>query len=210
MKNIFKKNYIATPAKNKYLGPCTMIAYKINAKMINESRCTASEILILVKTIKDPIDICLSQKKNLFKHKYFGSRRRIPLRLSSACVTGSLGDIACNCHNDSIKYLKEINSMGVGIFIYLPQEGFGRGLFAKIADHCIQNSVYTNNERDRSLTFEESAKLLYPRENYDIRRYRVVKNVFEDLGINEFPYLYLGKCGDKIKKIRKDSGLDII
>jgi len=210
MKDILQKKYIATPAMNKYLGNCIMIAYKIKSEIIEEPGYTADEILILVKTIEKPSVVCSFQKNKFLKREHFGSCERIPLRLSSACLTSSLGDTACRCYTDSIKYLKEINNRGVGVFVYIPQEGFGRGLFAKIADHSLQNGIDINGKRIKSLSFKNSVKLLYPEEDYDIRKYGIIKDLFKAIGIDDFPYLYLGKCGDKITKIQNDSGLDII
>lgn len=62
-------------------------------------------------------------------------------RIASECITGTAFDSAqCDCADQIHLALQEIASAGVGILIYLRQEGRGHGLVAKIRALNLKNS----------------------------------------------------------------------
>ena len=96
------------------------------------------------------------------------------VRVHSECLTGDiLGSSHCDCGEQLEKSLKMIALDG-GVFIYLRQEGRGIGLFEKIKAYKLQKEGYD--------TFEANTKLGHLP---DARTYEMVKEVLNDLNINE-------------------------
>ncbi|GCF11526.1 GTP cyclohydrolase II [Dictyobacter arantiisoli] len=101
---------------------------------------------------------------------------RPPLvRLHSACATGDIfGSQRCDCQAQLHASLDAIASEGRGVLIYLPQEGRGIGLAAKLQAYALQDQGYD--------TIEANEKLGYP---IDARDYNVAIEILRDLHINQ-------------------------
>ena len=196
-----KHKITATPANNIHLGPCIMIAAFLDS---------GKEALLLVKTKKDPSVVCRRNESILFDASDFGQSSGIPLRISDACVTGALGDVACSCHVDSVRYLKNIRKHGVGVFLYLPHEGMGRGLSAKLSDHRLQLGLGVNGLNIRPMSFEESAAIMFGDSQYDSRTYTNIKTLFDQLGLDTLTFLYFGRNVRKMKTIQAETGLRLV
>ncbi|MCK4934376.1 MAG: GTP cyclohydrolase II [Simkaniaceae bacterium] len=96
------------------------------------------------------------------------------VRVHSECLTGDvLGSRHCDCGEQLEKALKMIAIEG-GVLVYLRQEGRGIGLFEKIKAYKLQQEGYD--------TFEANTKLGHLP---DARTYEMVKEVLDDLDINE-------------------------
>jgi 3,4-dihydroxy 2-butanone 4-phosphate synthase/GTP cyclohydrolase II len=76
------------------------------------------------------------------------TRVRQPLvRLQSSCLTGTaLGALLCDCRQQTEESLRRISHEGVGIVLYLDQEGRGHGLAEKVR----QLSLITSGVADTS------------------------------------------------------------
>lgn len=196
-----KYEIVATPADNIYMGPCIMIAALMSSD---------KEVLLLVKTENSPFAICKRNEKIFFEEGDFRYTSGIPLRISDACVTGTLGDTACSCHVDSVEYLEMMQKNSVGIFLYLPHEGMGRGLLAKLLDHRLQLGLGVDGQNAHPMSFEESAKVLFGDSSYDSRVYKDVGELFKQLGLDVLPFLYFGENVRKMEKIRMETGLHLI
>jgi 3,4-dihydroxy 2-butanone 4-phosphate synthase/GTP cyclohydrolase II len=96
------------------------------------------------------------------------------LRLHSACATGDIfGSQRCDCQAQLHTSLHTIAAAERGILIYLPQEGRGIGLAAKLQAYALQ---------DQGLdTIEANEKLGYP---IDARDYSIAIAILKDLGIS--------------------------
>ncbi len=97
----------------------------------------------------------------------------IPVRIHSSCATGeSLGSLRCDCHQQLAASLEFFEAEGLGMIIYLRQEGRGIGLFSKIDAYALQ---------DQGLdTVEANLELGYPE---DSRSYEIAVRILHGLDI---------------------------
>lgn len=197
--------YSAGPLCNTYMGRCLQVVFTVDEKAVAENALTNRDVLILVKTVVDPIE-SPSDNGFLFEGKHFDSRDNVPLRISSACLHGSLGDTDCLCHQETIAYMEQIREHGYGVFVYMPQDSQGRGLRDKVRDHRLIHGVDEQGRKIEPVGAEESLRIMYP-EGYDIRRYGVLKEIFSKLGLVNIRFRYLGEGEDKRRRILEETRL---
>ncbi|MBI2453108.1 hypothetical protein HYV56_00215 [Candidatus Peregrinibacteria bacterium] len=197
--------YSAGPLYNRYMGKCLQVVFTVDESAVAENALTHRDVLMLVKTVVDPIE-APSDNGVLFEGKHFNFQSDVPLRISSACLHGSLGDTDCLCHQETIAYMEQIREHGYGVFVYLPQDAQGRGLRNKVRDHRLIHGVDNQGQKIESVSAEESFRILYP-EGYDIRRYMVLKEIFSKLGLADIRFRYLGEGEDKRRQIVDEARL---
>jgi 3,4-dihydroxy 2-butanone 4-phosphate synthase/GTP cyclohydrolase II len=95
------------------------------------------------------------------------------LRLHSACATGDIfGSQLCDCQAQLHSALQAIEAEGRGALLYLPQEGRGIGLGAKLQAYQLQRQGYD--------TIEANELLGYP---VDARDYSSTLEILRELGL---------------------------
>jgi len=123
---------------------------------------------------------------------YTDPTHMVPLRIHSSCLTGDIfHSKKCDC-GDQLNYSMDyINKCGIGMLIYLPQEGRGIGLVNKIKAYKLQLTGLTTYEANNQLGFKD-----------DERDFSVCLNILKDFKIRNIELLTSNP--DKFRMFQRD------
>lgn len=118
-------------------------------------------------------------------------RSDVLVRIHSSCVTGDIfGSLRCDCGAQLEKAMEMIEKAGVGIILYLFQEGRGIGLINKLKAYKLQETGLD--------TVEANVALGLP---VDQRDYKPAAEILEDLKIKSIKLMTNNP--DKINDLAK-------
>lgn len=95
-------------------------------------------------------------------------------RLHSACLTGDLlGSLKCDCGPQLRGALSQMGEEGMGLLLYLNQEGRGIGLANKMRAYSLQDQGFDTVEANHRLGFED-----------DERDFRIGSDILKSMGFS--------------------------
>lgn len=193
---------------NSYFGDCLCLVYHPSAKEINNDHLLADYLFLIIKS---EINLKKLQTiKDIKQSNIFINDKPVLFRISSECLFSSFGDTHCDCESQRTNSLREIQKHGEGVFISLPQEAQGNGLFYKAKELELQvNGFLPSGELVGQKSIKEAATILLGDQELDKREYTSIKTVFCELGFYKYNFSLMSENPHKRDYLEKNLGIKI-
>lgn len=195
--------------QNSYLGSCLGVVYRPTKGEIEKDSLQAPYVLLLLKS-RLALDELITIER-LRAGSVFDPAAPVMLRIGSECLFGVFGDAHCDCESQRVRCLREISRQGQGVYVHLPQEAQGRGLYYKAKELQLQVSGVSPDGRfvGQQSVVDAARWILGSSEALDVRGYSAIGRIFQETGLDRYSYDLIGGNPQKCAFLQERLGLRV-
>lgn len=184
--------------RNRFLGECLCVVCEATTEEVAADHLQSPFIILFIKSRKSLADITTLEA--LKSGDLFVTTRDILLRVACECLFGVFGDSHCECEAQRVACLREIAREGQGIYVHIPHEAQGNGLFYKAKELQLQVSGVAPDGGvvGQKSVDEASAFLLGGGVPLDKRGYSSLVRIFANAALARYPYTVITDNKDKL------------
>ena len=186
-----------------------VICYNAPEDEIEKYGLTSNNIVLFVKS-KIMNRLINENNVNYLKTIPKLFEKEILIRIQSECLLGMYGDSHCDCEEQKKEFINILREKD-GIFIHLPQEAQGWGLFYKCKELEIQvNGRNQNGEFIGKLNRDDAQRYLIKTDKFeDKRSYDLICKILKDLKLQSKKFIVYTESEHKINSL-VENGLKAI